>query len=73
MVTGTGFNGAAFELNVDGLDPATSYLLKRSETLQDDFPTTIGAPVMPSSSTHTFTDPSPTGGWGFYRVEEATP
>ncbi|WP_193213401.1 hypothetical protein [Luteolibacter marinus] len=71
LVTGSGFNGAAFEMTVTGLDPSKRYLLKRSADLTDGYPARIGPPVAPADITATFTDPSPAGGRAFYRVEEA--
>lgn len=65
------FNGAAFELEVTGLETGGSYVLKRSENLGDGFPTLIGSPVMPASVTHVFSDPAASGTTGFYRVEDA--
>ncbi|MEM1084958.1 MAG: hypothetical protein AAGI48_12675 [Verrucomicrobiota bacterium] len=70
VVESAGFNGAAFEMTVSGLDTGKMYVMKRSENLTDSFPTTIGTAATPGSDTETFSDPSPTGDEGYYRVEE---
>ena len=64
------FNGSAFELNVTGLTPSRTYLLKRSVDLMDDFPTLINPPVT-SATNAVFSDPSPPTNSAFYRVEKA--
>ena len=74
-IVDAGFNGANFEVVATDLDPATQYVLKRSENLDDGFPTVVDGPRLPVSDgtpeTDTFTDVSATGTKGFYRVEEA--
>jgi hypothetical protein len=65
VIVSSGFNGSAFELNVENLQPAVSYQLMRSGALTDFDP--LGAPVT-SVTTHTFSDPAPPAGKAFYRV-----
>lgn len=69
IVTTSGFNGAAFELTVQGFDTAKSYQLRRSQTLTNDF-VDVGAPFTPAAATEVVTDPSPPAGKAFYIVEE---
>jgi len=72
-ILSAGFNGAAFEVETTGLDTSKSYVMKRSDDLQDGFPTTVDGPRVPTDVTDTFTDPDPLsqGAKAFYRIEEA--
>ena len=70
-----GFNGPDFEVVATNLNPATQYVLTRSENLTDGFPTVVDGPRLPAADgtpeTDTFTDDSAAGTKGFYRVEES--
>ena len=61
------FNGGnEFEIVVEGLIPTIHYHLKRTADLTADY-TTVNT-VEATSSTETFTDPSPLAGKAFYKV-----
>lgn len=68
-VVSSGFNGAAFELSVEGFDTGTMYQLRRSQTLNGDF-IDIGAPFTPAASTGVVSDPSPPADRAFYIIED---
>lgn len=69
----SGFNGASYEIEVTDLDPATNYVMVRSEDLVDGFPTVVDGPRTPADDgtpeTDVFSDPAPAGDKGFYRLE----
>jgi hypothetical protein len=69
VITASGFVEGAFQISVEGMEPATSYVLKRSPDLLS-FPDTLGGAVT-GATTHTFSDPSPPAGKAFYRIEVA--
>lgn len=66
-VLSAGFNGAAFEVTYEGLDTATSYQWQRSAPGLGSF-TNLGAPVVPVTSSETFSDPAPPEGAAYYRL-----
>jgi len=68
-VVSSGFNGAAFELSVEGFDTGTMYQLRRSQTLNGDF-IDIGAPFTPAAANDVVSDPSPPAGRAFYIIED---
>jgi hypothetical protein len=68
-VVSAGFNGAAFELTVEGFDTGTTYRLLRGQTMNGDF-TPVGDPFTPAAATEVLTDPSPPPGRAFYVVED---
>lgn len=68
-IAASGFVGGAFHVSVQGMGPATSYVLKRSTDLSS-FPDTVGGNFT-GAATHTFIDPSPPVGKAFYRIETA--
>jgi|GEM_PF-3158139 len=68
-VLSAGFNGGAFEVNVEGFDTGKMYVLRRSTDLQTF--ADVGTPFTPAASTDTVSDPSPEGPAAFYRIEEA--
>ncbi len=69
MITASGFVEGAFHVSVEGMEPATTYVLKRSPDLLS-FPDTVGD-TFTGAATHTFIDPSPPAGKAFYRIEVA--
>lgn len=75
VLVDAGFKGATFELVMSGLNPSTSYVLKRSSNLNDGFPIEVDSPRLPIADgdpgTDTFVDPSPPAGKAFYRLEQA--
>ncbi len=70
IITSTRFNGTAFEITVEALDPITTYTLARSGDLTAFIP--IGETVT-GVATHTFSDDPAPEGSSFYRIEEAVP
>ncbi|WP_353568885.1 thrombospondin type 3 repeat-containing protein [Haloferula sargassicola] len=68
-VSAAAFNGAAFEITVEGLDPAKTYTLARSTTMEGF--TALGDPVTGTDQV-TFSDPAPPTGRAFYVIEEVT-
>ena len=69
VITTSGFVEGAFHVSVEGMTPATSYVLKRSSDLSS-FPDTVGS-TFTGFATNTFIDPSPPAGKAFYRIEVA--
>ena len=69
VITSSGFVEGAFQISVEGMEPATSYVLKRSPDLSS-FPDTVGG-TFTGAATRTFVDPSPPAGKAFYRIEVA--
>ena len=69
VITSSGFVEGAFHVSVEGMEPATSYVLKRSPDLLS-FPDTVGG-TFTGAATHTFVDLSPPAGKSFYRIEVA--
>jgi hypothetical protein len=67
VITASGLVAGAFQISVDGMEPATTYLLKRSSDLSS-FPVTVGG-TFTGATSYTFVDPSPPVGKAFYRVE----
>lgn len=69
VITASGFVEGAFHVSVEGMESATTYVLKRSPDLLI-FPDTVGD-TFTGAATHTFIDPSPPAGKAFYRIEVA--
>jgi hypothetical protein len=69
VITASSFVEGAFHVSVEGMEPATTYVLKRSSDLSS-FPDTVGD-TFTGAATHTFIDPSPPVGKAFYRIESA--
>lgn len=69
VIAASGFVEGAFHVSVQGMEPATTYVLKRSSDLSS-FPDTVGD-TFTGATTHTFIDPSPPVGKAFYRIESA--
>ncbi len=69
VVTGTAFNGAAFEITVQGFDTAKSYQLRRSTDLVEF--EDVGLPFTPAASTEVVSDPEPPAGKAFYKIQDA--
>ncbi|WP_367875033.1 ThuA domain-containing protein [Luteolibacter sp. Populi] len=67
-VASAGFNGSAFEIHLQNLDPAKTYILRRSQTLSGF--TNAGSPFTPAAAAMTVSDPAPPAGKAFYRLEE---
>lgn len=72
VVTSAGFNGGAFEIAASGLDPARSYLLRR--TKDGESFTDVGDPFT-GSENHVFADPAPPAGAAptLYQIWETAP
>ncbi|QJE97464.1 discoidin domain-containing protein [Luteolibacter luteus] len=68
VVTATSFNGAAFELHVQGFDTTKSYKLRRSTDLINF--NDVGTPFTPTSSSQVVTDPAPPAGKAFYKIQD---
>ena len=70
-ITRIAFNlQAEVELTVTGMDPAKTYVLKRSADLVDGFPFTAFGPFSPASDTEVVIDAAPLPGRAFYIIEE---
>ncbi|MGJ8725769.1 MAG: hypothetical protein ACSHYB_14510 [Roseibacillus sp.] len=69
-VVSCSFNGTAFDITFENLDPTASYQLVRSDNLQDGFPSTVDGPRVAGAATASFSDPSATNPEAFYRLEE---
>jgi hypothetical protein len=63
------FNGGAFAMEAIGLDPATRYVLTRSASALDGFPSVIGTAVSPAGTNVLLSDPAPPQPQAFYRLE----
>ena len=68
MVTSSRFNGAVFELQVQGFSTTKSYQLRRSTDLINFI--NVGAAFTPASSAQVVTDPAPPAGKAFYKIQD---
>ncbi len=71
VVVVAAFNGPAFEISLQNLDPTKTYQLKRSTNLTSF--SNVGAPFSPAAPARVVSDPSPPAGKAFYRVVEIDP
>lgn len=69
VVTGAAFDGAVFEITVQGFDTTKSYQLRRSTDLVTF--SDVGLPFTPAASTEVVSDPSPPAGKAFYKIQDA--
>ncbi len=69
VVVASGFNGAAFEMTVQGFNTAKRYQLRRSLTLTNDW-VNVGVPFTPAATTALVSDPNPPAGKAFYLIED---
>jgi hypothetical protein len=68
---GIGDNPAAFYMKASGLDPAKSYILRRSTALDGTDWTDVGIEFTPTGTEADLSDDTPPAGKAFYRVEDA--
>lgn len=71
FLSGAAWNGGAFEVTAEGLDPAKSYVLQRNTDAAGGFADVPGAAVFTGGGSHTFVDPGPPAGTAVYVVREA--
>jgi hypothetical protein len=64
-ITSFGFNGVPLEVSVEGMDPAASYILRRSQDGQSF--TDVGAPFT-GAATNVFVDPAPPAEDALYQI-----